>query len=534
MADMENKKRLIDNFTENYTEKLFYFCLKKTGDSYEAEDLASDIALNIIDSLEKGTVPMNFSAWVWQIARNRYSVWADRKKKKRDNFSESDISEHIIEDENTDIENELIHSEELSLLRRELAFISTEYRDIIIAYYIEDRKAKDIAKALGIPEGTVVSKLFRARKILKEGMTMAREFGIKSYKPEDIDFSSSGSQPSGLPWNAVQRKIPKNILIEASNNPSTIEELSMELGIAMPYIEEEVKLLTDATLLKKLDNGKYITDFYIAGADTQIKIHNAQRRYSAERSKIIDEIVTDCLPEVRKLGVVKNNMSDNDLKWLLVISALEIIMEPVAYKFINNMPTRANGENWGFIGYEHVLLPETCFSGHSGGVSGNNEFWAYAISDWNMWTRAGLMEGDKVGFLSDVIINNRKTESFTQSEIAIWKKINNRFAHEEEGYVIPDIVVVNKSQYKALVDMVLNHGLAEKLGEMIKQLYDEIILILSENSTPVLKEQLNYCAGTFMTYLRMMTVRDEVNSGRLTVPENPEKSTVAMWLKIDN
>ncbi len=533
MVDIiENKKRIINEFTENYTAKLFYFCLKKTGNSYDAEDLASDIALNIIASLEKGTVPMNFSAWVWQVARNRYSAWADQKRKRCERFSDNDISEHSIEDTNSDIENELIHSEELSLLRRELAFISSEYRDILIAYYIDDRKTKDIAKTLNLPEGTVLSKLHRARKILKEGMIMAREFGIKSYKPEDIDFSSSGRQPSGLPWSAVQRKIPKNILIEASNNPSTVEELSIELGIAVPYIEEEVKLLTDATLLKKLDNGKYITDFYIASAEVQLGIYNAQRKDSLKRSKMIDKLVADCLPEVRKLGIVKNNMSDNDLKWLLIPAALESIMSPVAYIGINNMPTRANGENWGFIGYEDVTLPEVCLSGHNGAGS-ENEFWMYAISDWNMWSRVGLMEPEGVNFLTDVILNNRKIESFTHSESLIWKDIKDRFAHEENGYVVPDIVVIDNSQYKVLTEMVHSHELTPKLTEMITDLYNEVKDILSKNSTSVLKEQLDYCAGSFMTYLRMMTIRDEVNAERLIVPEKPEKSTVAMWLRID-
>ena len=67
---------LIREFAENYMEKIFYFCLKKTGSNFEAEDLTQDIALNIITALNKGTIPTNFAAWIWQIARNRFSVWA--------------------------------------------------------------------------------------------------------------------------------------------------------------------------------------------------------------------------------------------------------------------------------------------------------------------------------------------------------------------------------------------------------------------------------------------------------------------------
>ncbi len=54
--------QLINEFTENYMEKLFYFCLKKTGNNVEAEDLTQDIALQIITALNRGAIPTSFSA----------------------------------------------------------------------------------------------------------------------------------------------------------------------------------------------------------------------------------------------------------------------------------------------------------------------------------------------------------------------------------------------------------------------------------------------------------------------------------------
>ena len=83
----EMRDRLINEFAEIYMEKLFYFCLKKTGNHIEAEDLTQDIALQIITALNKGTIPTSFSAWVWQIARNRYSVWAKEKHNRNESQS---------------------------------------------------------------------------------------------------------------------------------------------------------------------------------------------------------------------------------------------------------------------------------------------------------------------------------------------------------------------------------------------------------------------------------------------------------------
>ena len=84
---------LISEFTENYMEKLFYFCLKRTGNVIEAEDLTHDIALNIISALSGGTVPVSFSAWVWQIARNRWCAWVKEKRKRNESTSDYDIGE---------------------------------------------------------------------------------------------------------------------------------------------------------------------------------------------------------------------------------------------------------------------------------------------------------------------------------------------------------------------------------------------------------------------------------------------------------
>ena len=61
----EIRDRLIKEFTENYMEKLFYFCLKKTGNNTEAEDLTQDIALQIVTALNKGTIPTNISAYLF-------------------------------------------------------------------------------------------------------------------------------------------------------------------------------------------------------------------------------------------------------------------------------------------------------------------------------------------------------------------------------------------------------------------------------------------------------------------------------------
>ena len=265
------QEKLIQEFTENYMEPLFYFCLKKTGDSEEAQDLTQDIALNILTALNGKSIPTNFSAWVWKIARNRYSVWADKKHRRAESVTGADIADYEIEDKNADILESVIHSEQLALLREGLAFISGDYRDIVVAFYIEDRSVRDIAEKLSLSQDTVKQRLHRARKILKEGMNMAREFGKRSYNPEQIAFVQSGRDgKKGQPWSIITHLLYKNIFLETYENPQTAEELALELGIALPYMEDELEFLTREQLLTKNEN-KYQTAFKIISKEEQRK-----------------------------------------------------------------------------------------------------------------------------------------------------------------------------------------------------------------------------------------------------------------------
>ena len=155
-----------ERFARDYMGPVFYFSLKKTGSREEAEELTSDIALTVLTSLKRGTPPAHFSAWVWRIARCRYARWADARHIARAHLAADDIADFDIADGDTP-EDAVIESEQYALLRRELAFIAREYRELLAAHYLEDNGVKALAVRHGIPEGTVKSRLSRARKILK-------------------------------------------------------------------------------------------------------------------------------------------------------------------------------------------------------------------------------------------------------------------------------------------------------------------------------------------------------------------------------
>ena len=523
--------QLIREFTEHYMEILFYFCLKKTGDSDAAEELTHDTAYQIISALSRGTCPTNFPAWVWQVARNRYAVWAKEKHARSERICASDIDDCTLASEDGDILDDMIRAEQLTPLRRELAFIKSEFRGIIVAHYIEGKPIREVASSLSLSETAVKQRLFRARKQLKEGMDMAREFGRRSYQPQDIYFAASGSQPSGLPWSAVNRQIPQNILLHASNNPCTAEELSVELGIALPYMEEEIKLLVNATLLKQ-QGDHYITNFFILDRDCSTEIYHALKGGAKERSRLIGEFMQDRITDIRALGIAGEHIDDNAIRWWLVPDLIDCLIEDsVRGQSIYEPPVRANGETWGFVGYEINELPENNMIEHNGSGDGDNMFWAYKYHDWSLWEQIGVPDWEVTQLLCDCVRGHRGTASFTELERDLWRHIDGKFAHaDESGEIIPDILVMRGDDCRKIHDMFRAHPSYTQLIEHVKQAYGVLECIFKKYSHQVLHDNLGYYIRMELYAMRMMSVRDLVGDGMLVPPADPTTSTLGMHL----
>ena len=539
MTDTD-RNRLAEEYAREYMGKIFYYCLRKTGDSHEAEDLASDITFQILTALHEGVEILSFPAWVWQIARNRYALWA--KTRHRRGETESFIDPDDPETENIltaggyntspSVAEEYMRDEEMAVLRRELAFLGRDYREVVVAYYIEDRSVGDIARALGQPEGTVKSRLFRSRNLLKEGMKMAREFGSKSYKPEEVRFEATGRQDSGLPWSAVQRMLPKNILLEASNNPSTAEELSVAVGVAMPYMEEEIAALVDAGLLKEVGN-RYVTNFYIMSRDLQVAVRNEIILLTRDWAERYDELMDKSIPIYRKGCFIPSSMTDGELKWFLALSLLdECIMACKGYTLDFPVKHPHPDDTWGFVGYEGNYLPDQWFVGHSGSMDDDyTEFWSFQIGKWDMWFRAATWNSPAVRLIGEMIREGRGVDTLTPTEKEIFDRRNPyTFSINEEGRVIPNIVMFRGGEKEAIRKQVSALPEFAALQEAMQTVFDRAVEMLRKEGHAVLEDQLDYCVTMTMFDIRGILLDAMVDKGILKIPAEPAISTVAMEL----
>ena len=260
-----NEKRVSELLSQNLT-SLYGYAFARLYDKDQVDDLVSEIVCEILESAKNLREEGAFWGFAWKIAENTFRKFIRREEsaKQYDTFDpEQNAGLFEPSAEHAYLAQEE-QSEALYLLRRELSLLSKTHREVCVAYYVENKRCSQIAKEQNISVEMVKYHLFKTRKLLKEGIGMTRTLGEKSYNPGTfrMDFWGDRNMYNGL----FDRKLPGSILLAAYYTPMTAEELSMELGVSMPYLEEEIQTLVDAGVLARNGNA-YQTNLVIVTED---------------------------------------------------------------------------------------------------------------------------------------------------------------------------------------------------------------------------------------------------------------------------
>jgi len=145
----------------------------------DRKDIAQDIYLKAFQKLGSFKFESKLSTWIGQIAYNTcINHLAKKKLLLIENHNDEDKSDDetlvIMNEKNNPFNSEtekIIFNKELSeILKREIDKLSPVYRTLITLYHNEELNYSEIAEITGLPEGTVKSYLFRARKTLRNNL----------------------------------------------------------------------------------------------------------------------------------------------------------------------------------------------------------------------------------------------------------------------------------------------------------------------------------------------------------------------------
>jgi RNA polymerase sigma-70 factor (ECF subfamily) len=146
-------------------DQLYNFARWLTHDTTEAEDLVQETyakALRGFSSFQAGT---NFRAWIYRILRN--SFLSSRTGLKTMVALDGEVDDIVLPAESTTPESILIEQVDREIMQQALAELAVPFREILLLCEVEEMSYQEIAETLAIPTGTVMSRLFRARKALR-------------------------------------------------------------------------------------------------------------------------------------------------------------------------------------------------------------------------------------------------------------------------------------------------------------------------------------------------------------------------------
>ncbi|OGO92474.1 MAG: hypothetical protein A2Y17_11000 [Clostridiales bacterium GWF2_38_85] len=311
---------------------VFSYCLARTNTKEEAEDLSQDILLEILRSCENIRDDKAFYGFMWAVAGNVYKNWC--KKRLKNNFSELDDN---LCDETYDISRQLEFQTDINLLRRELCLLNEKNRKAMILYYLNGFSVSSIAIQLHLSDSMVKYLLFKARQILKEGMNMERNYGEQSYNPKELSLLYMGEGPNHF-WQITQgKKIPQNILWACYNDNLTEEEISLQIGVALPYLENDIKTLLDAGLLLRKGN-RYSTNIIIITKQFKAELATKIAVYQENIANKIYKFITENENCIRSIGYYCSGMLKNTFYWQITSVILNCLFGMITESF---NPTQA-------------------------------------------------------------------------------------------------------------------------------------------------------------------------------------------------
>lgn len=253
---------------KEFLDKIYQFSYRRCNTSYEAEDLCSDIILAVISAVHNQEDIESFYAFVWTVARRVYADYSEKRNQSRQTVSieNSDLPFSAKENEIDLFLEEAAEQEQIKKIFAEISFLSKAYREVMVLYYIDELKVKDIATKLNINETTVKQRLFSARNtVRKEVETMnERKYTLK---PVSLAFIGTGNPTGNDPRTKAERILSQNIVYACKDKAKSVKELSEELCVPMPYIEDELDIQIKGEngtygLLRK-DGEKYISNVII-------------------------------------------------------------------------------------------------------------------------------------------------------------------------------------------------------------------------------------------------------------------------------
>lgn len=480
---------------KSFLDKIYHFSYHRCSTSFEAEDLCSDIILAVVSAIHKQEQIENFYAFVWTIARRVYADYSRKRNAERQisvsGTENSDFLWESLEAKENEIEaflEEAAEREQIDRIFRKIAFLSKAYRDVMVMYYLDERKVKEIADTLGISETTVKQRLFSARNsIRKEVETMSERNYL--LKPVKLAFSGTGSPCGNDPRNKAERMFSQNLIYLCKDKPKTAKELAEELCVPMPYIEEELEIQCRGEngkygMLRKLDNGKYAVNILLVDYEEYDQANQIYEKHLPEVCRAFKDALQKNEEKILSFPYLNEQKDLRFVLWSMISRAMwhfsGKVTNTLAEKYFSDVTPVDREFTCVAVAYTDEQEPSFEFYGCDGieaaSVGGYRSVWAANIYGKHIEKHFScghnLSNDPKLLMVLKAIGGISVDElSMEKKEIAA-KAIANGYLRKNGSRIEPGIVVIDKKDVKEFFN--LSYELTDDMDAVTEQIAAEL------------------------------------------------------------
>lgn len=274
-----------------YLEYLYHLAGKRYNDCPDIDTLVQDTLTALIVKISLGKSIEYPKGFLSAVLKNKYNAWL-REKYKAEYVEYSDGAISGTYNEIEEKEEAERKTEEYEAVRREIGRLIRIYREVIVRHYVHGQPVEQIAGELGIPRGTVLSRLSAARDQIKEGLENMEKYSQISYEPKTASIGIWGNAGlKGEPFSLMRTDIEANILNLAYKNPVSVRGIADTMGMPSAYVEPIIDSLVKGELMGRTAGGLVYTRCFMQRYEDAFGDIPAQEKLADQHASGVWEIV---------------------------------------------------------------------------------------------------------------------------------------------------------------------------------------------------------------------------------------------------